>query len=98
MKAHSYGLVEPKSFDDKLPIQLVSGYVLKHYELVYETYGKLNKTKSNAILICHALNASHHAAGYHESDGKKDYGWWDNLIGPNKPVDTNKKPAKNIPT
>ena len=58
--------------------------------MVYETYGKLNKNKDNAILICHALNASHHAAGYYESGDKKVYGWWDNLIGPNKPVDTNK--------
>ena len=59
MKDHSYGLVEPTSFKSDEPIQMVSGDVLNQYELVYETYGKLNKTKNNAILICHALNASH---------------------------------------
>ena len=90
MKEKSYGLVEPKNFSANIPIELFSGDFLNHYELVYETYGKLNKNKNNAILICHALNASHHAAGYYESEGKKNYGWWDNLIGPNKPVDTNK--------
>ena len=71
MKEKSYGLVEPKNFSDNIPIELFSGDFLNHYELVYETYGKLSKNKNNAILICHALNASHHAAGYYESGGKK---------------------------
>ena len=70
MKKLSYGLVEPKNFNFDLPIELVSGYILNQYELVYETYGKLNKNKDNAILICHALNASHHAAGYYEMEKK----------------------------
>ncbi len=54
-----------------------------------ETYGTLNADRSNAILVCHALNASHHVAGYYE-DKPEDTGWWDNMIGPGKPVDTNR--------
>jgi homoserine O-acetyltransferase len=74
-------------FAESLPLQ--SGAVLSNYNLVIETYGKLNSDKSNAILICHALNASHHVAGP-DPDKPSDIGWWDNMIGPGKPVDTNR--------
>ena len=70
------------------PLKLVSGKIISEYDLKYETYGKLNKEKSNAVLICHALSGNHHVAGYYENDKKP--GWWDNMIGPNKPIDTDK--------
>jgi len=80
-------------FDAPLPLQ--SGAALPGgYELVYETYGQLNADRSNAVLICHALNASHHVAGVHaDANGQpipRSEGWWDNMIGPGKPVDTNR--------
>ena len=59
------------------------------YELVYETYGQLNAERSNAVLVCHALNAAHHVAG-HYADDPGNIGWWDNMIGPGKPVDTDR--------
>ena len=68
------------------PLKLRSGAELPSYELAYETYGTLNAARSNAVLVCHALNASHHVAGYYESD-KSNVGWWDNLVGPGKPLD-----------
>ena len=75
------------------PLLLQSGKSIRAYDLVYETYGTLNADKSNAVLVCHALNASHHVAGvYANPDAKvqeKSTGWWDNMIGPGKPVDTN---------
>ena len=70
------------------PLELISGKIISEYDLKYETYGKLNKEKSNAVLICHALSGNHHVAGYYENDKKP--GWWDNMIGPNKPIDTDK--------
>ena len=71
------------------PLPLSSGASIGGYRLAYETYGKLNADKSNAVLICHALNASHHVAGvYAGQEGSE--GWWDNMIGPGKPVDTNR--------
>ncbi len=70
------------------PLELVSGKIISEYDLKYETYGKLNKEKSNAVLICHALSGNHHVAGYYENDKKP--GWWDNMIGPSKPIDTDK--------
>lgn len=73
----------------KEPLPLQSGWSLSDYDLAYETYGELNKDKSNAILICHALNASHHVAGVYEDD-PKHVGWWDNMIGPGKSIDTNR--------
>src|SRR5690606_8657119 len=69
--------------------QLQSGRSIRDYTLAYETYGQLNADKSNAILVCHALNASHHVAGVYEGQAKSE-GWWDNMIGPGKAVDTNK--------
>ena len=72
-------------FAQSLP--LASGATLRAYDLAYETYGTLNADKSNAILICHALNASHHVAGVYENE-PDNLGWWDNMVGPGKPVDT----------
>jgi homoserine O-acetyltransferase len=69
------------------PLILKAGKTLASYELVYETYGTLNADRSNAVLVCHALSGSHHIAGYYADDPKK-IGWWDNLIGPGKPIDT----------
>jgi homoserine O-acetyltransferase len=71
------------------PLQLQSGASLRDYMLMYETYGTLNADKSNAVLVCHALNASHHVAGYY-ADNPKNVGWWDNMVGPGKPLDTDK--------
>ncbi len=73
-------------FAQVLPLQ--SGASLRDYTLAYETYGSLNADRSNAVLVCHALNASHHVAGVYEGQAKNE-GWWDNMIGPGKPVDTN---------
>lgn len=86
--ADSVGLVSPQSafFDEPLPLRC--GRSLPEYNLVYETYGRLNTAKSNAILICHALSGHHHAAGYHSMDDRKP-GWWDACIGPGKAIDTN---------
>ena len=72
----------------KSPLTLVSGKVIKEYNLKYETYGTLNEEKNNAVLICHALSGNHHAAGCYKNEKKP--GWWDNMIGPGKPIDTNK--------
>lgn len=85
----SVGIVTPQVFRCDEPLTLVCKRILTSFELVYETYGQLNSDKSNAILICHALSGSHHAAGYHSMDDKKS-GWWDNMIGPNKAIDTNR--------
>ena len=74
-------------FAEPLPLQ--SGASLRDYTLAYETYGTLNADKSNAVLICHALNASHHVAGVY-ADDPQNLGWWDNMIGPSKAVDTNR--------
>ncbi len=79
-------------FDDALPLQ--SGASIRAYDLSYEIYGTPNADKSNAVLICHALNASHHVAGvYVDEAGRtiaRSEGWWDTMIGPGKPVDTNR--------
>lgn len=74
-------------FEDSLPLQ--GGASIHHYDLAYETYGELNAERSNAVLVCHALNASHHVAGVY-ADQPRSEGWWDNMIGPGKPVDTNR--------
>jgi homoserine O-acetyltransferase len=85
----SLGNVTPQSLRFTEPLPLQSGSTLPDYELVYETYGTLNAAKSNAVLVCHALNASHHVAGTHEGVAKSE-GWWDNLVGPGKPLDTDR--------
>jgi homoserine O-acetyltransferase len=74
-------------FDTPLP--LACGQLLPSYELAYETYGTLNAQRSNAVLVCHALNASHHVAG-HYADDPDNIGWWDNMVGPGKPLDTDR--------
>lgn len=84
----SVGLVKPQVYKFDEPLPLRSGKVLPEYELVVETYGKLNSKKTNAILICHALSGDHHAAGYHDESDTKP-GWWDSCIGPGKAIDTN---------
>lgn len=85
----SLGLVTPQVLNFATPLKLQSGASIADYNLVVETYGQLNAKKSNAILICHALNASHHVAGASASN-PNDVGWWDNMVGPGKPVDTNR--------
>ena len=86
---HSVGEVEARVASFSEPLQLACGQWLSRYDLAYETYGTLNADASNALLVCHALNASHHVAGYYAND-RDDIGWWDNMIGPGKPVDTNR--------
>lgn len=83
----SVGPVLAQEADFSSPLRLVSGQEIGPYRLAYETYGRLNAQADNAVLICHALNASHHVAGT-RPDNPDDIGWWDNMIGPGKPVDT----------
>jgi homoserine O-acetyltransferase len=85
----SVGIVNAQRIAFDTPLTFKSGAVLLRYELVYETYGELNTDKSNAVLICHALSGHHHVAGYYAND-EKNIGWWDNMVGPGKPIDTNK--------
>jgi len=85
----SVGIVTPQTAKFTEPITLKCGAVIDDYELVYETYGTLNRDRSNAVLVCHALNASHHVAGVYAGDAE-NVGWWDNMIGPGKPVDTDR--------
>ncbi len=88
MKKESVGLVETQHYDLSEDLILEGGSRLKDVTIAYETYGKLNKEKSNAILICHALSGDAHVAGWHEGDRKP--GWWDIIIGPGKCLDTEK--------
>src|ERR1700758_4080771 len=81
----SVGHIEPQAMHFAEPLPLTSGKQVNDYTLVYETYGPLNAARDNAVLVCHALNASHHVAGV---SPKGDTGWWDNLVGPGKPLDT----------
>jgi homoserine O-acetyltransferase len=83
----SLGLVAPQQMHFDQPLPLAGGGVLPAYTLAYETYGTLAPDAGNAVLVCHALNASHHVAGRH-ADGA--VGWWDNLVGPGKPLDTDR--------
>ena len=83
----SVGLVEARRADFDTPLALASGMVLDRYSLCYETYGELNPEANNAILICHALSGHHHVAGRYCEDDKQA-GWWDNMVGPGKPIDT----------
>ncbi|WP_461516307.1 homoserine O-succinyltransferase MetX [Porticoccus sp.] len=86
---NSVGIVTPQVIQFDEPLALACGRTLDQYQLVIETYGELNDSASNAILICHALSGHHHAAGYHSMADSKP-GWWDNHIGPGKPFDTNR--------
>lgn len=85
--ADSVGLVSAKTQHFDTPLVLESGAAIDNYELSYETYGELNSGRDNAVLICHALSGDHHAAGFHAQEDPKP-GWWDNCIGPGKPLDT----------
>jgi homoserine O-acetyltransferase len=89
VSADSVGVVAPRKLTISQPLPLDCGRTLPAFDLMLETYGQLNAQRSNAILICHALSADHHAAGYHSEADKKP-GWWDNAIGPGKPFDTNR--------
>ena len=86
-KTHAPLIATSQSMHFAAPLALQSGASLRDYTLAYETYGTLNADKSNAVLVCHALNASHHVAGVYENQANSE-GWWDNMIGPGKPVDT----------
>jgi homoserine O-acetyltransferase len=88
-ESRSLGIVTPRVARFSEPLRLKSGAVIEEYELAYETYGTLNADHSNAVLICHALNASHHVAGCYANQ-PANVGWWDNMIGPGKPVDTDR--------
>lgn len=85
----SIGIVAPQRMHFPEPLALSSGASLAGYDLMVETYGTLNAARSNAVLVCHALNASHHVAGVY-ADEPKNVGWWDNMVGPGKPLDTNR--------
>jgi len=85
----SVGVVSPQSIQFDAPLGLSSGAAIDRYTLTIETYGTLNADHTNAVLICHALNASHHVAGIY-ADEPANAGWWDNMVGPGKPVDTDR--------
>lgn len=85
----SVGIVTAQYAEFDTPLHLNSGHVLSSYRLAFETYGTLNAERSNGILICHALSGHHHVAGRHSADDKAA-GWWDNMVGPGKPIDTNR--------
>ncbi|MBO9495082.1 homoserine O-acetyltransferase [Thalassotalea sp. G20_0] len=85
--ADSVGLVVPIAIPFDQPLSLNCGEQLEKFQLMVETYGELNQSRSNGVLICHALSGHHHAAGYHSMADRKP-GWWDNFIGPGKPIDT----------
>ena len=82
-------IATPETMHFAETLALRSGASIRGYLLAYETYGTLNADKSNAVLICHALNASHHVAGRYEGQENSE-GWWDSMIGPGKPVDTDR--------
>src|SRR3569832_1071215 len=82
-------IAQPQQMSFAAPLALKSGASIRGYSLAYETYGTLNADRSNAVRVCHALNASHHVAGGY-ADQPKSEGWWDTMIGPGKPVDTDR--------
>src|SRR5205823_14364291 len=83
----SVGAVRAQKAQFSEPLGLKGGATLSAFELAYETYGELNAARTNAVLVCHALNASHHVAGYY-AEQPDSLGWWDNLVGPGEPLDT----------
>lgn len=89
LAAQSVGLVTPQVAHFDTPFQLSNGATLDQHQLIFETYGELNASGTNAVLICHALSGSHHAAGIHDATEQRP-GWWDLAIGPGKPIDTNR--------
>jgi len=82
-------IVEARKAKFTEPLGLTGGAVLPEFEIAYETYGELNAARSNAVLVCHALNASHHVAGTYAGE-PDNVGWWDNMVGPGKPLDTDR--------
>lgn len=90
--ADSVGFVTPHKIAFDTPLTFASGAKLDRYDLMVETYGELNASRSNAVLVCHALSGHHHVAGFYKDapDPSKSEGWWDNLIGPGRPLDTRK--------
>ncbi|MCL4722624.1 MAG: alpha/beta fold hydrolase, partial [Gammaproteobacteria bacterium] len=87
----SVGLVSTRNvrlFTAEEPLQLEQGGTLGPVDVAYETYGTLAPAADNAVFVCHALTGDAHAAGRH--DGARRPGWWDNLIGPGKPLDTDR--------
>ena len=88
-RRQSIRIITPQKAHFTEPLRLKSGAVLPEFDIVYETYGELNAARSNAVLVCHALNASHHVAGTYAND-PDNVGWWDNMVGPGKPLDTNR--------
>lgn len=87
MEEHGVGLVTAFNAAFDAPLNLRSGATLPGFDLAYETYGELNAAKSNAILVCHALSGNHHVAGCYAGE-PKSIGWWDNIVGPGRPLDT----------
>jgi homoserine O-acetyltransferase len=87
MPTDSVGVVTPGTLHFDRPLALAGGGLLPEFDLTYETYGRLNPDRSNAVLVCHALSGNHHAAGYHSPEDRRP-GWWDTMIGPGKPLDT----------
>ncbi|HMM54871.1 MAG TPA: homoserine O-acetyltransferase [Candidatus Desulfobacillus sp.] len=85
----SVGAVLPQHAHFSAPLALAGGSTLPAFDLVYETYGELNAARSNAVLVCHALSGNHHVAGHYAGQPRSG-GWWDNLVGPGKPLDTRK--------
>ena len=82
-------IVTPQKIAFETPLALQNGQTLPRFDLMVETYGTLNAGKSNAVLVCHALTGNHHVAGRHSPDDKHP-GWWDNMVGPGKPIDTDR--------
>ncbi|ULJ61229.1 homoserine O-succinyltransferase MetX [Wielerella bovis] len=89
MSITSTSIITPQTIAFDHPFTLQNGHTLSRFDLITETYGSLNADKSNAVLICHALSGTHHAAGRH-NENDKNAGWWDNMIGSGKPIDTDK--------
>ncbi len=89
LPSDSVGIVVPQTLHFDEPLMLACGQELSSWDLVVETYGTLNESHTNAVLVCHALSGHHHAAGYHSMDERKP-GWWDTCIGPGKPIDTDR--------
>ena len=85
----SIGIVAPQHVRFDAPFEVSNGRVLPGIDVVYETYGELNADHSNGILICHALSGDHHVAGYHSEEDRKP-GWWNEYVGPGKPIDSNR--------
>lgn len=83
------GIVKPDDAVFDAPLALQCGVTIDHYSLRFETYGELNDARNNAILICHALSGNHHVAGRYQPEDKAP-GWWDSMVGPGKPIDTNR--------